>query len=94
DEKDFASIKTKASSGLKALIIEAALGTVPAGREAEKNQYKSHAGIWFKSKDGGRELAGKVFSLGLWAGLKPQLLPFCNAIRKAVDLPEIPDLPR
>lgn len=93
-EKDFASIKTKASSGLKALIIEAALGTVPAGREAEKNQYKSHAGTWFKSMDGGRELAGKVFSLGLWAGLKPQLLPFCNAIRKAVNLPEIPDLPR
>lgn len=92
-EKDFASIKMKAGSGLKALIIEAALGTVPAGREAEKNQYKSHAGTWFKSVDGGRELAGKVFSLGLWPGLKPQLLPFCNAIRKAVDLPEIPDLP-
>ncbi|EFI52792.1 ATP-binding protein [Afipia sp. 1NLS2] len=92
-EKDFASIKMKAGSGLKALIIEAALGTVPAGREAEKNQYKSHAGTWFKSVDGGRELAGKVFSLGLWPGLKPQLLPFCNASRKAVDLPEIPDLP-
>jgi putative ATP-dependent endonuclease of OLD family len=92
-EKDFASIKSKAGNGLKALIIEAALGTVPAGKEGEKNQYKSHAGTWFKSIDGGRELAGKVFSLGLWPGLKPQLLPFCNAVRKAIDLPEIPELP-
>jgi len=92
-EKDFASIQSKAGAGLKALIIKAALGMVPAGKEAEKNQYKSHAGIWFKSVDGGCELAGKVFSLGLWAALKPQLLPFCNAVRKAIDLPEISDLP-
>jgi putative ATP-dependent endonuclease of OLD family len=92
-EKDFASIKKKAGTGLKALIVEAALGTVPTGKEAEKNQFKSHAGTWFKSANGGRELASKVFSLGLWPGFKPQLLPFCNAVRKAVDLPEIPELP-
>jgi len=92
-EKDFASVKTKAGAGLKALIIEAALGIVPAGKETEKNQYKSHAGTWFKSVDGGRELAGKVFSLGLWPVLKSQLLPFCNAIRNAVELPDVPDLP-
>lgn len=92
-EKDFASIKSKAGNGLKALIIEAALGTVPAGKEGEKNQCKSHAGTWFKSVDGGRELAGKVFSLGVWPSLKPQLLPFCNAVRRAIDLPEIPELP-
>jgi hypothetical protein len=54
-EKDFASVTSKAGNGLKALIIEAALGAVPPGKEAEKNQYKSHAGTWFKSVDGGRE---------------------------------------
>jgi putative ATP-dependent endonuclease of OLD family len=93
EDKAFVSLKARAGTGLRAIIIEAALGTMPAGKESERNQYKSHAGTWFKSVDGGRELAGKVFSLGLWPVLKPQLLPFCNAIRKAIDLPEIPDLP-
>lgn len=93
EDKDFASLKAKAGNRLKALIIEAALGAIPAGKEDEKNQYKSHAGTWFKSVDGGRELAGKVFGLGLWPILKPELLPFCNAIRKASDLPDILDLP-
>jgi putative ATP-dependent endonuclease of OLD family len=41
---------------------------------------------------GGRELVGKVFAFGLWPTLKPELLPFFNAVRKAVDLDEIPDL--
>lgn len=93
EEKDFASLKGKAGDKLRAVIIEAALGKVPAGKEGEKNHYKSHAGTWFKSVVGGRELAGKVFTLDLWTALKPQLLPFCNAIRVAVDLPEIADMP-
>jgi putative ATP-dependent endonuclease of OLD family len=42
--------------------------------------------------DGGRELAGKDFSLGVWPTLKPHLMPFCNAVRKAIDLAEIADL--
>jgi putative ATP-dependent endonuclease of OLD family len=92
EEKDFANIKAKAGSGVKTLILAAALGTVPDGKAAEKNHYQSQGKTWFKSVDGGRELAGKVFTLGLWAALKPQLLPFCNAVRKAVDLDELPDL--
>jgi len=91
-EKDFATIKAKAGSGFKALILSAALGTVPADRTAEKKHYESHAQTWFKTIEGGRELADKVFSLGIWPTLKPQLMPFCNAVRKAVDLDEIPDL--
>jgi hypothetical protein len=93
EEKDFALLKVKAGANFKALIIQAALGTVPPGKEDEKNQYRSHAGTWFKSVEGGRELAGKAFSLRLWPSLKPQLLPFCNAVRAAVGLAEIPDLP-
>jgi hypothetical protein len=91
-EKDFATIKAKAGSGLKALMIETALGTVPQGKEAEKKHYQSHGQTWFKTIEGGRELAGKVFTLGLWPTLKPELLPFCNAVRKAVELDEIADL--
>ncbi len=91
-EKDFATIKAKAGSGLKTVILEAALGTVPQDKAAEKKQYQSHGQTWFKTSAGGRELADKVFKLGIWPTLKPELMPFCNAVRKAVDLDEIPDL--
>jgi len=91
-EKDFATIKAKAGLGLKALIVEAAMGTVPQDKTAEKKQYHSHGQTWFKTMEGGRELAGKVFTLGLWPTLKPQLMPFCNAVRRAVDLDEIAEL--
>lgn len=91
-EKDFEVIKAKVRSGLKTLILEAALGTIPQGKAQEKKQYQSHGQTWFKTSTGGRELARKVFTLGIWPTLKPDLLPFCNAVRKAVDLEEIPDL--
>ena len=65
-EKDFASIKAKAGSGLKALILEAASGTVPEDKTAEKKHFQSHAQTWFKTVEGGRELAAKVFALDLW----------------------------
>jgi putative ATP-dependent endonuclease of OLD family len=91
-EKDFVTVKTKAGDGFRALMTAAAMGKIPAGKESEKKQYQSHAQCWFKSVSGGEELASKVFSLGAWPTLKPQLLPFCNAVRKAVDLEEIQDL--
>lgn len=91
-EKAFETIKTTAGSRLKTLILEAALGMVPEGKADEKKQYQSHAQIWFKSAQGGRELAGKVFSLGVWPTLQPLLMPFINAVRKVVDVPETMDL--
>jgi putative ATP-dependent endonuclease of OLD family len=90
-EKDLPSIKAKATD-LKTLIIEAAMGTVPPDKIAEKKEYQGHGQQWFKSIAGGRELAGKLFSLELWPTFQSQLLPFCNAVRKAVDLPEIADI--
>jgi putative ATP-dependent endonuclease of OLD family len=90
-EKHFGSIKAK-SNDLKALIIEAASGTVPTGKIAEKKAYQGHGQVWFKSMAGGRELAAKVFSLGLWPTFRSQLLPFCNAVLKAVEIPEITDI--
>jgi putative ATP-dependent endonuclease of OLD family len=91
-EKDFATIKANAGVDLKTLMLAAALGTVPNDKSKEKKQYQSHGQTWFKSVDGGRELASKIFSLGIWPTLKPQLMPFCNAVRKAVGLDETPDL--
>ena len=92
DEKDLGTIKAKTGADLKALIVAAASGMVPADKISEKRRYQGHAQNWFKSVNGGRELAGKMFNLGAWPMLKVQLLPFCNAIRKAVKLPEIQDI--
>jgi putative ATP-dependent endonuclease of OLD family len=33
-----------------------------------------------------------MFGLGLWPALKPELLPFCNAVRTALGLEEIEDI--
>lgn len=90
--KDLAALRAVAGAGLKAVIIEAAMGQVPADKQSEAKPYKAHASTWFKSAGGGRELANKVFELGIWPALKPQLLPFCNAIRVALQLPEVPDI--
>lgn len=90
--KDFQVIKTTAGANLREVIVAAAKGTVPAGKQAERRQYQAHGHTWFKSYIGGRELGLKVFSLGVWPTLKPQLMPFCNAVRRAVDLEELQDL--
>jgi len=91
-EKDFETIKTRAGANLRALIIAAAKGTVPENKISERKQYQAHGQAWFKSISGGRELAQKMFSLGIWSILKPQLLTFSNAVRTAVTLEEIQDL--
>ena len=91
--KDFVSIKAAAGSELKRFIKEAAGGTVPEGTpEAEKKTYSKQSQDWFKTERGGRELAAKLFGLGVWPALKVQLLPFCNAVRAAAGLPPLKDL--
>ena len=93
EDKSFPALRAAAGTGLKDVIIEAALGAVPDGTpDDEQNHYKSQARTWFKSVDGGRELAQKVFTLGLWPVLSAQLMPFCNAVRKAVGLNDITDV--
>jgi putative ATP-dependent endonuclease of the OLD family len=91
-DKELATVKAAVGPGLKALIIDAAMGTVPSGKADDENNYKAHAKVWFKTTHGGRELAAKMFSLGVWPAVRAQLLPFCNAVREAVDLPEITDV--
>lgn len=66
-------------------IVQAATGTVPdALRDAppaQRNPFKGHAAAWFKSIEGGRELAQKVCALGVWEGqLRDLLRPFLDAV--------------
>lgn len=91
-EKDFATIRAKAGSELKAFMLAAALGAVPEDKVSAKKEYRSHGQIWFKTTEGGRELAAKVFALGIWPLLRPELMPFCNAVLNAVGLGDIGDL--
>lgn len=96
DEKDFFAIENSATD-LTRLVIEAATGVVPDSKhDADKGERKAlrkHAERWFKSVEGGEELLGKVFAFGLWPQLELRLMPFINAVRSAVSLPEIANLP-
>ena len=95
NEKEFSVIKAK-SADLRKLVIEAATGAIPDEKKnadkAEKHRLKSHAGTWFKSVDGGRELATKVFDFGLYPQLVKPLLPFLTSVQEAVLPPEITSL--
>ena len=94
-DKQFSSIKAQ-SPDLTALIIAAATGAIPSDKQdadkSVKKAFQKHAERWFKSVEGGNELAAKVFAFDLWPQLKPQLLPFLNAVRTAISLPQITDL--
>lgn len=93
EDKSFEAIKATSGTELRPLIVAAALGKIPEGTPPdEEAEYEAHDRIWFKSKEGGRELTDKVFSLGIWPSLKPQLLPFCNAVRRSIGLPGIEDI--
>ena len=96
EDKQLAAIRAKAVN-LRALIIEAATGAIPDHKKnaekSEKKALKRHAEKWFKSVDGGTELAEKLFCLGLWPQLHTQLLPFLNAVRVETALPELSKLP-
>ena len=93
DDKSFPALRATAGAGLKDVIVAAACGTVPdATPNDEKRQFKSDAQIWFKTFEGGRELAGKMFGLGLWPTFRNRLLPFCNAVLAAVSRDEIEDI--
>lgn len=85
--KEWEVLKSEAED-IRSTIIEAATGAIPANlpRERQK-EFKSHERSWFKSVRGGRELAQKCLDRSVWPALEPQILPFINAIRKAVDAP-------
>ena len=92
DQKEFEGLKAAAGSRLRDVILEAALGKVPADDTIDKKAYSKHGQTWFKSVKGGRELAQKLFDLDAWSTLRPELMTFCNAVRRALDLAQLEDL--
>ena len=64
--------------------IDAASGKIPANTpESQKKKFSGHGRKWFKSLQGGRELALKVFSCNAWEnGIKEQLMPYVNCQSK------------
>lgn len=92
-DADWTSIQAAAGERLVPLIIEAATGSVPSKLASRKNEFKAHSRHWFKSVEGGREFAHKVLTLGAWPKLRPEVLPFLNALRRVVGLLGIEDLP-
>lgn len=96
EDKSYAAILASAGGpgNVRKLMIEAALGYIPDGTpNDQKKAFKSHGRTWFKSVEGGFELAAKMFQFGIWPKLEGQLLPFLNAIRQSLDLPIIDKLP-
>jgi hypothetical protein len=91
--RSFQELAEIAGNALRSTMIDAALGQVPSEAGIDEGTYESHARTWFKHPQGGRELAGKVFRLGLWNELRDRLLPFCNAVRVAAGLESIDDIP-
>ena len=92
EAKDFAAIRAAAGDQLRPIMIAAALGKVPPGKEAQKKAFQSQAQSWFKSRGGGAELGDKIFALSLWPTFAPRLMPFCNAVRRAVGLEDLAGL--
>lgn len=85
------ALRAKAPS-FRQLIIDAATGAShpdPYADKSTKKAWKNHGQRWFKTKDGGRELAEKMFAFGVWPKVSGELLPFVNAVRQQVALVEI-----
>ena len=64
----------------RAVIIAAATGSKAGAPEKEANAWKKHSQQWFKSSQGGHELAKKMVALGAWSDIHSKLLPLINAV--------------
>ncbi|RYY23971.1 MAG: ATP-binding protein [Sphingomonadales bacterium] len=78
-------IVSAAGERLTQVVIDAALGSVPADTEGVERRglLKGSASQWFKSVAGGRELAEKVMTLGLWPQVQPQFSGLVSVLREA-----------
>lgn len=77
---------------LRQLVKDAATGSKEGAAENQKKEWESHGRVWFKSVDGGEELACKAIRLGAWTTLKSQMMPLLNSMRNSCGLGDIPDL--
>jgi putative ATP-dependent endonuclease of OLD family len=96
EKKDIASIEAALAAQmktLKELIIEAASGsTVGAPDKDVAKAWKKHAQDWFKSEEGGEELAKKMVACGAWPTIQAKLLPLVNAVLFYAKRPTISGL--
>lgn len=93
EDKSLNAIRA-ATENFRALMIAAAIGSKEgAPDDATAKMWGGHGKRWFKSVAGGRELAEKMFALDVWPSVKPDLLPFLNAIRAALGQAAISDVP-
>ena len=95
NDTTFERIQEVAGANLKQLIVDASAGNIPNDPSLtpdNKKRLKGWCKNWFKTTEGGRELANKVFDLGAWPSLRPTLLPFVNAIRGTVGETVIGDI--
>ncbi len=87
------AIAAAAGNGLRAVIVAAASGNGDAAADPQiKKTWKKHGRQWFKTEEGGRELALKAEALGVWPQIKPMLMPFFNAVRAFAGQAGIDDL--
>jgi putative ATP-dependent endonuclease of OLD family len=77
---DFTTIAAVGGDQLRALIVAAASGDSDGAPERQAKTWKKHGKRWFKSLEGGRELADKAYALGAMTAVKPQLQPFIDAL--------------
>ncbi len=88
-DKQLASIEQAlADQGktLRQLIVAAAIGSKEGAPAGDDKAWKKHSRHWFKSNEGGRELAQSMVTLGAWDAVSPQVLPLLNAILVAAGL--------
>ena len=76
----------------RGLIIAAATGSKKGAPGSQEKAWKKHSQQWFKSTEGGKELAQKMVALGAWADIQPQLLPLINAVLMAAGRPALQKL--
>lgn len=83
-----------ATDDFRGLMIAAATGSKEGAPDEETGKmWSRHGRRWFKSMAGGYELAEKMFVFGVWPTLRPDLMPFFNAVRAALGQAAIPDIP-
>jgi putative ATP-dependent endonuclease of OLD family len=90
-DKSIAAIKNK-TADLRSTIIAAATGDKTGAPLVQEKDWKAHERCWFKSYEGGRELAGKMAVAGAWPKLQPKLLPLMNALLRSAGQPELQQL--
>lgn len=92
-DRSLEAIQEEAKGDFRGLLIAAATGSgYGAPDDDVAKTWKKHGRHWFKTVAGGQELAAKMFALDAWHALKPQILPFLNAVRAALGQQSIEDV--